>query len=152
MTDPTPAEQLLNLADRAERHGGLTAEEAGRLRSGLIVMAQRLTASRQLNDSLGRQLTQAEAKLERVRALHQPMARAGFTICARCSGWNGVRCLGLVADYPCDTIAALDEQQEQQPTPPSPVHIGNRANAEDCPACKPEIDKTVLYPWICPGA
>lgn len=30
-------------------------------------------------------------------------------------------------------------------------HIGGRANAEDCPACRPEIDKTVLYPYICPG-
>lgn len=32
-----------------------------------------------------------------------------------------------------------------------PVHVGGGANAEDCPACRPEIDKTVLYPWTCPG-
>jgi hypothetical protein len=29
-------------------------------------------------------------------------------------------------------------------------HTGG--NAEDCPVCRPEIDKTVLYPWICPAA
>lgn len=51
----------------------------------------------------------AEAAIERVRALHQPMERGGFVICSHCSGWNGVRCLGLVRDYPCDTLIAVDE-------------------------------------------
>ncbi|MFD3520467.1 hypothetical protein [Streptomyces sp. NPDC058653] len=31
-----------------------------------------------------------------------------------------------------------------------PAHAGG--DAEDCPVCRPQIDKTVLYPWICPGA
>lgn len=35
MTQPITAEQLLNLADRAEHHGGLTADEATRLRAGI---------------------------------------------------------------------------------------------------------------------
>lgn len=56
----------------------------------------------------------AAAAIERVRALHQPMRRGPFTICMRCSGWDGEwRCLGVVTDYPCDTIAALDEPKEQ---------------------------------------
>jgi hypothetical protein len=38
MTDPTPAEQLLNLADRAQRHGGLTEAEAARLREGISAL------------------------------------------------------------------------------------------------------------------
>ncbi|MFF4489463.1 hypothetical protein ACFY0F_23690 [Streptomyces sp. NPDC001544] len=50
-----------------------------------------------------------QAAITRVRAVHQPISRAGFLICAHCSGWNGIRCIGLVRDYPCDTIAALDE-------------------------------------------
>lgn len=28
-----------------------------------------------------------------------------------------------------------------------PTHAGG--NAENCPVCRPEIDKTVLYPWVC---
>jgi len=59
---------------------------------------------------------QAEDAVKRVRALHQPMQRGPFTICMRCSGWDGEwRCLGVVTDYPCDTLAALDETQEQRP-------------------------------------
>jgi hypothetical protein len=57
-----------------------------------------------------------QAGVAAVRVLHQSMSRAGFLICAHCSGWNGVRCLGVVADYPCPTIAALDE-------PPSAVVV-----------------------------
>ncbi|MFB7029651.1 MULTISPECIES: hypothetical protein [unclassified Streptomyces] len=29
-----------------------------------------------------------------------------------------------------------------------PKHVGNRANAEDCPACS---GTNLPYPWICPG-
>jgi hypothetical protein len=44
-------------------------------------------------------------------------------------------------------LAALDE-----PAPPAepPVHVGDRANAEDCPACR-AADVPPPYPWICPG-
>jgi hypothetical protein len=52
--------------------------------------------------------TSRAAALERVRALHQPMQRGPFTICAHCSGWDGEwRCRGVVTDYPCPTISAL---------------------------------------------
>jgi hypothetical protein len=90
-----------------------------------------------------------------VRALHQPMQRGPFTICAHCSGWDGKwRCLGVVTDYPCPTVRALDgepaREAQQDPTQDGEAeHTGG--NAEDCPACRPQIDKTVLYPWICPG-
>jgi hypothetical protein len=56
--------------------------------------------------------TTDRAAVAAVRALHQPMSRAGFLICAHCSGWNGVRCLGVVADYPCSTIAVLDAAEQ----------------------------------------
>ncbi|MFI6103196.1 hypothetical protein [Streptomyces sp. NPDC051310] len=44
-------------------------------------------------------------------------------------------------------LAALEA-----PEPPvePPVHIGGRANAEDCPACR-AADVPPPYPWICPG-
>ncbi|AWT42596.1 MULTISPECIES: hypothetical protein [Streptomyces] len=42
------------------------------------------------------------------------------------------------------------EAQPAQPQTDEAQHTGG--NAEDCPLCRPEIDKTVLYPWICPGA
>ena len=47
-------------------------------------------------------------RADAVRALHQPMQRGPFTICAHCSGWDGRRCLGVVTDSPCATLRALD--------------------------------------------
>jgi hypothetical protein len=59
--------------------------------------------------------------LAAVRALHQPMERGPFTICAHCSGWDGKwRCRGVVTDYPCPTVRALDDpparEAQQDPT------------------------------------
>lgn len=80
----------------------------------------------------------------RVRALHQPMQRGPFTICAHCSGWDGEwRGLGVVTDYPCPTLRALAE-----PSPAEAEHVGGGANAEDCPAC---TGTNPPYPFICPG-
>lgn len=62
----------------------------------------------------------ASAAVERVRALHQPMGRGPFTVCTHCSGWNGVRCLGVVTPHPCDTLTALDAQ----PAPDSATAAG----------------------------
>lgn len=53
----------------------------------------------------------AEAALERVRALHQPMRRGGLTICAHCSAWNGSRCRGEMKPHPCPTLTALEGDQ-----------------------------------------
>lgn len=59
----------------------------------------------------------AAAAIERVRELHQPMQRGPFTICAHCSGWDGEwRCLGLLTNYPCPTLTALDEPKENSTT------------------------------------
>jgi hypothetical protein len=80
----------------------------------------------------------------RVSALHQPMQRGPFTICAHCSGWDGEwRCLGVVTNYPCPTIRALAE-----PSPADVAHLGGQANAENCPACK---GTNPPYPFLCPG-
>lgn len=83
----------------------------------------------------------------RIRDLHQPMQRGPFTICAHCSGWDGKRqCRGVVTDYPCPTVRALDG------TEPAAVveHLGGKANAEDCPGCKAER-RNLPYPFLCPA-
>lgn len=93
MTAPTLA-QLRNLADRAEHRGGLTAAEANRLRDGI-------------NSGSAWRSKIAALRL-RLHTLHAPIVRGGRQICAHCSGWNGVRCLGPVAEWPCATLTALD--------------------------------------------
>ncbi|MFM9373201.1 hypothetical protein [Streptomyces sp. Da 82-17] len=57
----------------------------------------------------------AEAALNRVRALHQPLEHAGLVLCAHCSGWNGMWLFNGARNYPCDTLTALTEPSE----PPS---------------------------------
>lgn len=102
MSAPTVA-QLLNLADRAQRFGGLTAAEADRLRQGL---------------NSGSAWTAKIAALRlRLHTLHAPMTRGGRRICAHCSAWNGVRCLGLVTEWPCATLTALDQTFPVQEQP-----------------------------------
>jgi hypothetical protein len=51
----------------------------------------------------------ATAAVARVRKLHKPMQRGAATTCRECSGWDGDRCRGVVAPYPCATISALEE-------------------------------------------
>lgn len=86
--------------------------------------------------------------LTAVRALHQPMQRGPFTICGHCSGWDGKwRCLGVVTDYPCPTLRALDGEQQpvgpcvageqQNETPegkPGCAHCGGDHSWDDCEA------------------
>lgn len=95
MTQPTIA-QLYNLANRAAT--GLTADEQQRLREGID------------------RAEDVEQRIKNTLALHQPMQRGPFTICAHCSGWDGKwRCQGVVTDYPCPTVTALTKPKE--PTP-----------------------------------
>lgn len=62
-----------------------------------------------------------DGPLERVHALHQPMRRGPFTICAHCSGWDGKwRCLGVVTDHPCPTLQALDPRPADDTPPAEP--------------------------------
>ncbi|WP_329424030.1 hypothetical protein [Streptomyces sp. NBC_01268] len=153
MTQPA-AEQLLNLADRAEK--GLTPDEAQRLRDGVAhhcaraekaeAELDRLTtmAARYADRAIenGERADRAEAAIERVRALHARNTHTGD--CEHCSARDYPN---YAVPHPCPTIAALDEQQEQTPGP-APAHIGNRANAEDCPACS---GTNPPYPFLCPG-
>jgi hypothetical protein len=54
----------------------------------------------------------ATAAVARVRKLHHPMRRGAITTCRECSGWDGHRCRGVVVPYPCDTISALEGNEQ----------------------------------------
>lgn len=97
---PTIA-QLRNLADRADR-GRLTPAEVARLRAG-ISRLERPRTNR--GASWSARVRDLRRKL---RTLHSPMVRGGIQICTSCSGWNGVRCVGLVTEWPCETLDAFD--------------------------------------------
>lgn len=102
MTRPPTLAQLRNLADRAER-GPLTPAEAARLRAGITAYDARRAINRGASWSnrvrhLRRQLHQ----------LHAPLLRGGIQVCTVCSGWNGVRCTGLVTEWPCPTLDIFD--------------------------------------------
>jgi hypothetical protein len=43
-----------------------------------------------------------------------------------------------------------DETATETPAAPTPTHLGNKANAEDCPACKAEA-RNLPYPFLCPA-
>ncbi|MET9436939.1 hypothetical protein [Streptomyces sp. NPDC006551] len=137
--------QLLNLADRAER-GPLTDAEAARLRNGIAKLHTRIDeyrdsrrrwmdaayADRRCALEQQQRAEQAEAKVERVRALH----RNDAGLCAECTGSHG-------EPSPCATIRALDEQQERQPGEPARArcrcgHARDLHNDTDCAGCTGE--------------
>ena len=101
MTRPPTIDQLRNIADRADR-GQLTAAEVARLREG-ISRFDRPRTNRGASWAL-----RIRGLRRRLHTLHAPMVRGGIQICAACSGWNGVRCLGLVTEWPCPTLDAFD--------------------------------------------
>ncbi|UPZ27694.1 hypothetical protein MUK60_07580 [Streptomyces sp. LRE541] len=102
---PPTADQLRVIADRAHK-GPLATAEILRLREGIDRLAEAGAHSRRSRrrTASGR----LRALRRRLRALHAPMIRGGVEICSECSGWNGIRCLGLVTPYPCPTIDAVD--------------------------------------------
>ena len=102
MTRPPTIAQLRNLADRADR-GQLSPAEVSRLRQGIDHLGQR----RPKNPAIGWS-NRVAALRRKLHLLHAPMTRGGVQICTNCSGWNGVRCLGLVTEWPCDTLTAFD--------------------------------------------
>lgn len=85
MTQPTPAEQLLNLADR----GPLTGDEAARLRESISQLYADLDWARRQALAAQQEATEAVTRAERAEA-------ALANVCAECAR------------------AALDEHQEQQ--------------------------------------
>lgn len=82
MTQPTDRpgiDQLRNLADRAERHGGLTPEEAARLRDGIEQLYGWLTTARAVAHSNRRHVRAIVPDLE---AATQRAERAEATLAA----------------------------------------------------------------------
>lgn len=99
---PTIA-QLRNLADRADR-GQLAPAEVARLRKGIDRFGRR-------NGRGGGAAwaNKVRALRRRLADLHHPVQRGSIAVCAECSGWNGHRCTGLVTQWPCPTLDALDD-------------------------------------------
>lgn len=99
---PPTIEQLRILANRAAR-GPLNHAEVARMHAGI----DRLVRPRRSATAARWGLKIANLR-RRLHALHAPMVRGGMQICTSCSGWNGVRCLGLVTEWPCPTLDAFD--------------------------------------------
>ena len=92
-------DELIDLAFKAA-YG--TRPEPGHDRAAI---ARALAAVLPMRDAAWlREAGGAVTAIVRVRALHTAVHYAGHPICAHCSGWNGVRCLGLMQAYPCPTI------------------------------------------------
>ena len=47
-----------------------------------------------------------------------------------------------------ELVAGLRDTARQAAAGPNPQHLGNKANAEDCPAC---WGTNPPYPFLCPG-
>lgn len=47
-----------------------------------------------------------------------------------------------------ELVAGLRDTARQAAVGPNPQHLGNQANAEDCPACH---GTNPPYPFLCPG-
>lgn len=101
MRGPTIA-QLLNIADRADR-GPLQPAEVARLREGIARFGSRR------GHPAAAWGTRAAALRRKLHDLHYPVQRGPIAACAECSGWNGRRCVGLVTQWPCPTLDALDD-------------------------------------------
>jgi hypothetical protein len=108
VSTPPTVDQLRNLAGRTFA-GQLRPEESARLLEGIELLAARKPPRRP-----GRPLAAAK-RLQRLRrrllALHGPMERGGMEICRECSGWDGLRCRGLVTPHPCPTVEAIEGAQ-----------------------------------------
>lgn len=110
MTRPPTIAQLRNIADRADR-GPLRPEEVTRLRHGLTHLDRPRTSP------ATSWANRVRALRRRLHLLHAPITRGGIQICGHCSGWNGTRCLGLITEWPCDTLTLLDAAFPAKETP-----------------------------------
>jgi hypothetical protein len=102
-------DQLRNITDRAY-DGPLQPAEIARLREGIEQLARKPPRRR-----AGRPIAAArrlQRLKQRLRTIHAPMLRGGVKVCRECSGWDGVRCRGLVTPYPCPTVEAIETRQE----------------------------------------
>jgi hypothetical protein len=103
-------EQLRNLAGRTFA-GQLRPEESARLLEGIELLAARKPPRRPSKPLA------AAKRLQRLKQslyeLHAPMWRGGVEICSECSGWDGVRCRGVVTPFPCPTVDVVDVQRRR---------------------------------------
>jgi hypothetical protein len=101
---PPTVDQLRNITDRAYR-GPLHPDEIARLRQGI----DRLAARRTIRTGAASWANRLHALRRRLAELHYPVQHGDIAACAECSGWNGRRCTGLIAQWPCPTLTTVDE-------------------------------------------
>jgi hypothetical protein len=103
---PPTIDQLRNIAGRAY-NGPLQPAEIARLLEGIEHLAAKPPQRRRQGPPLT-----AARRLQRIRErlhmIHAPLLRGGVEVCRECSGWDGVRCRGLVTPYPCPTVEAME--------------------------------------------
>ena len=109
MSTPPTVDQMRNITDRAYS-GQLQPAEIARLRQGIDLLAQKRSARRRRGAPLAAARRLQRLK-QRLRGLHAPILRGGVEVCRECSGWDGVRCRGLVTPYPCRTVEAFEGAQ-----------------------------------------
>ena len=108
---PPTVDQMRNITDRAYS-GQLQPAEIARLRQGIDLLAARKPVRRRPGPPLAAARRLQRLK-KRLRGLHAPMLRGGVEVCRECSGWDGVRCRGLVVPDPCSTVEAIETRDGQ---------------------------------------
>jgi hypothetical protein len=82
----------------------------------LDALYDRMEAAEETYSTWQRRAQRSLARIEAARDLHQPMQRGSSSVyCAHCSHWDGRRVLGVVTDYPCDTLRALGHPAQPNP-------------------------------------
>lgn len=141
MTQPA-AEQLLNLADRAERHG-LTPDEAARLRDGINALTAELATMTHVAKGNKAHVAAIVPDLE---AATQRAERAEAALASFRDRVQAItdEARGGIRQQLGDVLAALDEHQEQPATaaPEQPVRAPDGTPlctctyGKRCPACR----------------
>jgi hypothetical protein len=115
VSTPPTVDQLRNLASRTFA-GPLRPEESARLLEGIELLAARKPPRRPSKPLA------AAKRIQRLKQslyeLHAPMWRGGVEICSECSGWDGVRCRGVVTPFPCPTVDVVDVQRRRSGSVP----------------------------------
>ncbi|MEV8033940.1 hypothetical protein [Streptomyces sp. NPDC086182] len=133
----------------------LAEKDADRLRAELRRLADEERDEQQaqahldaLADLLPPPADRAALLAEAIRRVEDPKERASTSVGSGL-GWESARdVLRRMADAVPVSGPGGAADETRQPEPQAPVHLGDKANAEDCPACS---GTRLPYPFTCPG-
>ncbi|WP_033307369.1 hypothetical protein RFN58_07020 [Streptomyces iakyrus] len=80
--------------------------------------------------------------------LHDGQPAVTFFIPLTATNPNQAGPVRIPLDHIEELVAGLRDTARQAAAGPNPQHLGNSANAEDCPAC---WGTNPPYPFLCPG-